>query len=53
MWVYNNERPHGSLKYHTPTDFMIKYEKRTDFPTFQQDINNDFKSIVLDIANNG
>jgi hypothetical protein len=28
MWSYNNERPHSALKYHTPTQFMLKYGKQ-------------------------
>jgi putative transposase len=55
MWSYNNERPHGALKYHTPAQFMLKYGKLHDhpaglneFPTFQHDyINNNLKSIIL------
>ena len=27
MWSYNNERPHSSLNYHTPVQFMLKYGK--------------------------
>ena len=54
MWSYNNERPHSSLKYHTPVQFMLKYGKLhqpnspCEFPTFQHDnINNSLKSIIL------
>lgn len=53
MWVYNNERPHSSLKYLTPTEFMLKYGKihikndRMDFPTFQHDSNYNWKSLIL------
>ncbi len=53
MWIYNNERPHSSLGYRTPTEFLLKYGKlhhpkklETEFPTFQQDGNYDWKSIV-------
>jgi putative transposase len=52
MWVYNNERPHSSLQYHTPASFLLKYGKRENtFPTFQQDCNNDWKSLLLDATN--
>lgn len=58
MWVYNNERPHSSLGYQTPTQFLLKYGKlhhpkreAVEFPTFQQDGNYNWKSILLD-ANN-
>ncbi|WP_410493803.1 integrase core domain-containing protein [Chryseobacterium sp. HMWF035] len=27
MWMYNNERPHKSLQYLTPRDFLLKYGK--------------------------
>lgn len=40
MWEYNNERPHDSLQNLAPTEFLLKYGKRSAFPTFQQDNNN-------------
>ena len=45
MWMYNNERPHKSLQYLTPRDFLLKYGKlnqnsANEFPTFQQNFNN-------------
>jgi len=60
MWIYNNERPHSSLKYHTPTSFLLKYGKLQQphhlsrkFPTFQQDnnIKNKWKALVLTATN--
>ena len=49
IWLYNNERPHDSLKNLTPTKFLLKYGKlhahprgQIEFPTFQQDKNNQF-----------
>ncbi|MEN9522230.1 MAG: hypothetical protein RL065_607 [Bacteroidota bacterium] len=54
MWSYNNERPHSALKYHTPTQFMLKYGKlhqpngQQEFPTFQHDYtNNNLKCLIL------
>jgi putative transposase len=54
MWMYNNERPHSSLGYLTPRDFLVKCGKRADaqqpedaFPTFQQDSNNKWENIFL------
>lgn len=54
MWIYNNERPHSSLNYHTPTEFLLKYGKlhlppnqQKEFPTFQQDTNYQWKSLIL------
>lgn len=54
LWIYNNERPHGSLGYNTPNNFLLKYGKlhlanpESEFPTFQQDNNIKWKSLVLD-----
>lgn len=57
MWMYNNERPHASLGYFTPHEFLLKYGKvnkpnTKEFPTFQQDnySNNQWKSLVLNVA---
>lgn len=63
MWTYNNERPHSSLMYLTPTEFLLKYGKlgngaqnlkgMEEFPTFQQEVYNsnnstgDWKFLVL------
>ncbi len=51
MWKYNNERPHSSLMYLTPRDFLLKYGKISytnpaDFPTFQQNFNNNNKILT-------
>lgn len=51
MWMYNNERPHSALQYLTPRDFLLKYGKiknnnPQDFPTFQQNFNNDNKKLI-------
>ena len=48
MWIYNNERPHSSLSYLTPQQFLLKYGKLeqacgSEFPTFQQDKNNKYQ----------
>jgi putative transposase len=58
IWVYNNERPHSALGYRTPCEFLLKYGKLhspnpdpVEFPTFQQDDNYNWNSILLD-ANN-
>lgn len=56
IWIYNNERPHSSLNYHTPNDFLLKYGKlhlqnsNAEFPTFQQDNNNKWKSLILNVT---
>jgi putative transposase len=58
LWSYNNERPHSSLKYLTPVSFLLKYGKlhipqsqNKEFPTFQQDININLKSLILNATN--
>jgi putative transposase len=58
MWVYNNERPHSSLGYLTPTQFLLKYGRlhnkkflKEEFPTFQQDSNYDWKTILSNVTN--
>jgi putative transposase len=52
MWIYNNERPHSSLGYRAPIDFLLKYGKlhhpqkdNAEFTTFQQDSNYDWNFI--------
>ena len=57
MWMYNNERPHASLQYLTPNEFLLKYGKLEqyypgEFPTFQQDknIKIQWKSLILNVA---
>jgi putative transposase len=57
MWIYNNERPHSSLRYMTPVQFLLKYGKLhhplegVEFPTFQQDANCTWESIVSTATN--
>src|SRR5699024_1779563 len=55
VWMYNNERPHSSLGQLTPTEFLLKYGKLSEFPTFQQDSNSnsDWKFLVLNVASYG
>jgi len=53
IWRYNTIRTHDSLLDLTPRQFLLKYGKVGDFPTFQQDISmyNEYeKSIFLSVA---
>jgi len=60
MWIYNNERPHSSLGYRTPAQFLLKYGKlhrmqkshndQQEFPTFQQDSDYEWKFILSNVT---
>lgn len=43
LYMYNHKRPHRSLGKISPRAFLLKYGKLCEFPTFQQDINNNHK----------
>ncbi len=51
MWVYNNQRPHQSLGYKTPTDFLKQHQKVETYPTMQKDQDIEWKSLVLNATN--
>lgn len=50
MWMYNNERPHKSLGYKTPVGFS--HHRLTGYAcsTLMRDINNEWKSLVLNAS---
>lgn len=52
MWMYNNERPHSSLGYKSPVRFLNeRLEGNGAFPTFIQNRQYDWKSLVLNVTN--
>jgi putative transposase len=51
MWIYNNQRPHQSLSYQSPVNFLKRHQRREDFPTFQKDDNITWKTLVLNATN--
>jgi putative transposase len=52
MWMYNNQRPHSSLGYKPPVVFLNERLKGLGaFPTFIQNTENDWKSLVLNVTN--
>lgn len=51
MWIYNNQRPHQSLGYKSPIDFLKQHQKTDCFPTMQKDENIEWKSLVLNATN--
>ena len=51
MWIYNNQRPHKSLKYLPPVSFLQKHQQTEAFPTFQKDESIEWKSLVLSATN--
>lgn len=54
IWIYNNERPHSSLNYLTPTDFLLKHGKiyqTKGFPTFQRDERFKWNTLILNDTN--
>ena len=51
MWSYNNERPHSSLGWKTPVDFMHERLRGSAPATFMQDKANTWKSLILNAPN--
>jgi len=53
MWMYNNDRPHQALLGLTPRKFLLKYGKLDEFPTFQQEHDDEyeiFKPLLFTVA---
>lgn len=51
MWIYNNQRPHESLGYRTPVNFLKTYQGENYYPTMEKDENIDWKTLVLSATN--
>jgi putative transposase len=51
MWSYNNERPHSSLGWKTPTDFNQERLQGYALPTFLHDKDKTWKHLVLNAPN--
>jgi putative transposase len=51
MWIYNNQRPHKSLNYQPPVSFLKAHQRVEYFPTFQNDEEIEWKSLVLTATN--
>ena len=51
IWIYNNERPHGSLKSLTPCEFARRHGNKKDEPTVFLDSNNKWSTLVKTVPN--
>lgn len=51
MWIYNNQRPHKSLGYRTPTDFLKWHQKVDSYPTIEKDQHVEWKMLVKNVTN--
>lgn len=51
MWIYNNQRPHSALGYKPPKAFLDERLQGYAFPTFIQDPNINWNSLVLNVSN--
>jgi putative transposase len=51
MWIYNNQRPHSALGYKPPVAFLDERRKGSAFPTFIQNPDLDWNSLVLTVTN--
>jgi len=53
MWMYNNERPHSSIGWQTPNNFMQERLRGSAPPTFLHDQENTWESLVLNVPKAG
>lgn len=51
MWIYNNQRPHQSLGYKPPVVFLDERLQGYAFPTFIQNEELTWNSLVLNVTN--
>lgn len=51
MWIYNNQRPHKSLGYRSPINFLKWHQKTESFATIEKDSSIEWKDLVLNVTN--
>ena len=51
MWIYNNQRPHKSLGYRSPMDFLKWHQQVEEYPTIEKDDLFDWKMLVENVTN--
>lgn len=51
MWIYNNQRPHKSLGYRSPMDFLKWHQQVEEYPTIEKDSLFEWKMLVENVTN--
>ncbi len=51
IWIYNNQRPHKSLGYRSPMDFLKWHQQVDHFPTMEKDTEYEWKNIIKNVTN--
>lgn len=50
IWIYNNQRPHQSLGYKSPINFLLHHQKDDRFPALQNDEFYEWESLVKTVT---